>query len=51
MTSAIFLILAAAMYAAATGRRTGGLALFGAAAVLGLLWFNHHLTDALALDF
>jgi hypothetical protein len=51
MTSLIFLVLALAMHAAWRGRRGGGLALFALASVLALAWFDHHLTDALALDF
>lgn len=51
MTALLFLLLGLAMIVAATGRRTAGIALFGVAAVLSLVWFNHHVTDALALAF
>lgn len=50
MTAITFLLLAWAMYAAWTGRRSRGLLLFGVAFVLALVWFGHHLTDALALE-
>ena len=39
------------MCAAWIGHRSVGITLFTAASVLALLWFNHHMTDALALDF
>ena len=51
MTSLIFLLLAGAMVGAARGWRRGGMALFGVAAVLGVVWFNHHMTDPLKLGF
>ena len=34
-----------------TGHRKAGLILFAAASGLALLWFNHHMTDPLTLDF
>jgi hypothetical protein len=51
MTAILFLMLAAAMYVAWKGRRKSALTVFAVAAVLALLWFHHHLSDALALDF
>ncbi len=51
MTALLFLLLASAMYVAWTGRRQGALTLFAVAALLALVWFEHHLTDPLALDF
>ena len=39
------------MCAAWIGHRNAGMILFTAASVLALLWFNHHMTDPLMLNF
>ena len=49
MTALIFLLLTAAMVLAWRGRKVGGVVVFVVAAVLAVLWFNHHATDALQL--
>jgi|RhiMethySRZTD1v2_1073278.scaffolds.fasta_scaffold1497216_2 UDP-N-acetylmuramyl pentapeptide phosphotransferase/UDP-N-acetylglucosamine-1-phosphate transferase len=49
MVTLLFLLLAAAMLLAWHGRKTGGIVLFAVAAVLALVWFNHHVTDPLQL--
>ena len=49
MVTLIFLLLAAAMVLAWWGRKPGGIALFVAAGMLALIWFNHHATDPLQL--
>jgi hypothetical protein len=51
MTAAIFLVLFLAMLAAWRGHRRAGMALFGAAFALALVWFVHHMTDPVALAF
>jgi hypothetical protein len=51
VTSLLFLLMAIAMLLAWRGDRRAGLAVFALAAVLSVAWFNHHLTDPLALDF
>ena len=51
ITSLIFLVLGLAMCTAWAGHRKVGMILFTAASVLALLWFNHHMTDPLMLDF
>jgi hypothetical protein len=49
MTSGIFLLISVAMVLAWRGHKTGGVAVFVVAALLALVWFNHHATDALQL--
>jgi hypothetical protein len=51
MTAAIFLVMAFAMMAAASGRRGLGVALFGIAFLASLFWFDHHMTEPLKLAF
>ena len=51
MTSLLFLLLATAMGLAWHGYRRVGVAVFALAALLSLVWLNHHLTDPLNLDF
>ncbi len=51
MTSLLFLLMATAMGFAWQGYRRVGVAVFAVAALLSMVWFNHHLTDPLQLDF
>ena len=51
MTPLIFLVLTLAMVLAWRGNRPGGMMAFALAAILAVLWFNHHVTDPLPLDF
>jgi hypothetical protein len=51
VTSFLFLLMAIAMLLAWRGNRRAGVAVFAVAAVLSVAWFNHHVTDPLALDF
>ena len=51
MTSLLFLLIAFAMGLAWRGNRRASVAVFALAAVLSVVWFNHHLTDPLDLDF
>ena len=48
MTALIFFLLAIAMIMAVGGLRGPAIGLFAVSFVLAVLWFNHHLTDALA---
>jgi UDP-N-acetylmuramyl pentapeptide phosphotransferase/UDP-N-acetylglucosamine-1-phosphate transferase len=49
MTSGIFLLITVAMVLGWRGYKPAGVAVFVAAALLALVWFNHHATDALQL--
>jgi hypothetical protein len=51
VTSFLFLLMAIAMLLAWRGNRRVSVAVFAVAAVLSVAWFNHHVTDPLALDF
>jgi len=51
MTAAIFLATALAMMSAVGGRRDIAIGLFGVAFLVSIMWFNHHMTDALKLAF
>lgn len=51
VTALIFLLLAMAMIVAWVGQRAVGCALFAVAMILAVVWFNHHMTDPLGLDF
>jgi len=51
MVSLIFIVLTAAMVLVWRGFRSGGIAAFTLAAVLAVVWFNHHITDPLQLGF
>lgn len=51
MTSLIFLLMACAMWLAWSGNRRAGGVVFAAAALLSVVWLNHHMTDALQLAF
>ena len=51
MTSLLFLLISTAMGLAWTGHRRIGVLVFAVGAVLSVVWFNHHLTDPLPLDF
>jgi hypothetical protein len=51
MTSFLFLLMTIAMLLAWRGNRRAGIAVFALATLLSVAWFNHHLTDPLALDF
>lgn len=51
MTSLLFLLMATAMGFAWHGYRRVGILVFALAALLSVIWFNHHLTDPLKLDF
>lgn len=50
MTSLIFALLTAAFVAAAAGRPGSAKLIFLLALVVGALWFNHHITDPLAIS-
>jgi multisubunit Na+/H+ antiporter MnhB subunit len=51
MVSLIFIVLTAAMVLVWRGHRSPGMAAFALAAVLAVVWFNHHITDPLQLGF
>ena len=51
MTALIVFLLAIAMIMAVGGLRGPAIGLFAVSFVLAVLWFNHHLTDALKLAF
>jgi hypothetical protein len=51
MTSLIFLLIACAMGLAWTGNRRAGGMVFALAALLSVIWLNHHMTDPLPLAF
>ncbi len=51
MVSLIFIVLTAAMVLVWRGHRSGSMAAFALAAVLAVVWFNHHITDPLQLGF
>ncbi|WP_439530476.1 DUF5993 family protein [Pannonibacter sp.] len=50
MTTLIFALLTAAFWVAATDRARTASLLFALALVVGLVWFNHHMTDPLAIS-
>jgi hypothetical protein len=51
MTSLIFLLVACAMWLAWAGNRRAGGLVFALAALLSVVWLNHHMTDPLHLAF
>ncbi len=51
MAGLIFLLAGVSMMAACAGYRSAAIALFGVSSVAAVLWFNHHMTDPLALAF
>jgi hypothetical protein len=51
MVTLIFFMLTAAMALAWRGYKSAGVAAFAFAAVLAVVWFNHHITDPLQLSF
>jgi len=51
MTSLIFLLVAGAMWLAWSGNRCAGGIVFAVAALLSVVWLNHHMTDPLHLAF
>lgn len=51
MAGLIFLVMGVSMMAACAGYRGAAIALFGVSSVAAVLWFDHHMTDALDLAF
>ncbi len=51
MMTLIFAILTMAFALIIKDRRAEALRMFWVAFVLGVLWFNHHVTDSLGLAF
>lgn len=51
MAGLIFLLAGVSMIVACSGYRGTAIALFGVSSVAAILWFDHHMTDALGLAF
>ncbi len=51
MTAFIFLLIACSMTITWLGNRKAGGIVFAAAALLSVVWLNHHFTDSLPLAF
>ena len=51
MAGLIFLLAGVSMMVACAGYRGVAIALFGVSSVAAVLWFDHHMTDPLALAF
>lgn len=49
MTALMFLVVALAMMVAVSGHLGTAIGLFCVSLLAAVLWFNHHMTDSLAL--